>query len=57
MDIRLCILVLVGLLTVIIIWHCIFAKAASEGFTPDGGMIYEKLGEEIDGDPLLFISI
>ena len=24
--------------------------AASEGFTPEGGMIYEKLGEEIDGD-------
>jgi mannobiose 2-epimerase len=24
--------------------------AASEGFTPEGGMIYEKVGEEIDGD-------
>ena len=24
--------------------------AASEGFTPEGGMIYEKIGEEIDGD-------
>lgn len=24
--------------------------AASEGFTPAGGMIYEKLGEDIDGD-------
>lgn len=25
-------------------------EAASEGFTPDGGMIYEKIGEEIDRD-------
>lgn len=24
--------------------------AASEGFTPEGGMIYEKVGEEFDGD-------
>lgn len=24
--------------------------AASEGFTPEGGMIYEKIGEEIDAD-------
>jgi len=24
--------------------------AATEGFTPEGGMIYEKCGEEIDGD-------
>ncbi len=25
-------------------------EAASEGFTPEGGMIYEKVGEEFDGD-------
>jgi len=26
------------------------AEAASEGFTPEGGMIYERVGEEIDRD-------
>ena len=26
------------------------AAAAGEGFTPEGGMIYEKVGEEVDRD-------
>ncbi len=31
-------------------WRSSIVKAASEGFSPEGGMIYEKEGAEVDMD-------